>query len=430
MAAVRGTCTACSLLCDDLLVAQDRLSGGCEHGRRAIAAAAAGEAAEPAAEAYGASGPLDRRTALAEAATCLVSARRVLVTGLAAVPLEAVLAACDLAEDLGAAVDAEDVDCAAAAGPTIARAGAVTAAWEELRDRCDLVIFWHCDPSHSHPRFMERFVAPAPASSRPRRTITVGPAVVPGMPAPHRHVHVSADADVEAACCLAAAVGGSSSAVLDESLAAACATLGREIAAAACVAIVTDTSADTPGLAAWSVATLVRRIAHVKPAFQIPLGPGVAGSGPNASGAAAVCTWRYGASGAIARADRRGGNFLPAEADALRLVSRGEVDAVVVIGPSHDSLDRVLRAAADGMAVVRIGAWPAPPLPNCRPREIRLRAASGMATGGTMLRADGSEVTLLPLVSSSVAPVSDVLRAVRDAVRTTSAAIAAGKGMP
>ena len=55
-----------------------------------------------------------------------------------------------------------------------------------------------------------------------------------------------------------------------------------------------------------------------------------------------MCTWRYGAPGAVARADRSGGAFLPAEADACRLILRGEVDAVLAVGPLLPSVEAAL----------------------------------------------------------------------------------------
>ena len=73
--------------------------------------------AAPPAEASENDTPLGRGAAMMRAATTLMSARRVLVTGLANATLEAITAACDLAETLGAAVDAGLPESARAAGP-------------------------------------------------------------------------------------------------------------------------------------------------------------------------------------------------------------------------------------------------------------------------------------------------------------------------
>jgi hypothetical protein len=134
---------------------------------------------------------------------------------------------------------------------------------------------------------------------------------------------------------------------------AACVAAGEAIARASCVAIVTDDSADLLGLEPWAITHLVREIAHGKPAFEIPLGRG------DHAAAAAVCTWRYGAAGAIARADRAGGRFLPSEASARRLIERGEVDCVVAIGQLAGSVAAALARCPGGIEVIRLEADPA-----------------------------------------------------------------------
>lgn len=258
----------------------------------------------------------------AHAAT-LVAARRVLVTGLIGAPIEVTRAACDLAEALGAAVDFGATDLDRPAGPTIARAGSVTADLEEMRDRADLVIFWGCDPAAAHPAF---------ASFLPQR------AVVLGMPA----------SSVEAARLLQHLVRGGEPPAAHGPLVEACVAMRAAIAKATCVAIVTDDSADPLGLEAWSLVHLVREISHTKPAFKISL------RAADHAAAAAVCTWRYGASGAIAQADRDGGRFLPGEASARRLVARGEVDCVIAIGRLPDAVEEAIARRSAGLTVIRV----------------------------------------------------------------------------
>ena len=263
-------------------------------------------------------------------AAILRSARRVLVTGLRDASLEAAAAACDLAEAVGAAVDFGDADVDRPAGPTIARAGAVTADPEEMRDRADLVILWGCDPAQAHP---------AVAALIPPQ------AVVVRMPPPGAE-------PVAAARLVHLLLRGGSPPAAGGTWAEACVAACAAIKRASCVAIVTDHSADPLGLAPWAITHLVRAIAHVKPAFEVPLGGGHAA-------AAAVCTWRYGAAGAIARADRNGGRFLPSEASARRLIERGEVDCVVAVGQLAGAVATALARCPGGIEVIRIEADPA-----------------------------------------------------------------------
>lgn len=292
-------------------------------------------------------------------ATALIAARRVLVTGFADASVETATLACDLAEELAAAVDPGDDDCGRITGPTIARIGAVTAECGELRDRADLVLLWFCDPDAFDPTFAATWLAPPTAAGRPRRVIAVGP---------HRaaagqdHVAVDPAVAFDLARLLHAAVIGTQVPVPSEPLAAASAALHAALADATCVAIVTG-HADPIGLEPWSLVGLVRALAHQKPAFEVPL----ADSGPGA----AVCTWRYGAAGAIARADRAGAVVLPAECDALRLVTRGEVDGIVVVGPLPAAVEEAIADRADALTVVRADAASLPTL------LVAVRAARG-----------------------------------------------------
>lgn len=284
----------------------------------------------------------------AEAAVrLLTTARRVLVTGFGGMTVDGVVAACDLAELVGAAVDAGDPEAARPAGPTIARIGEVTADPEELRDRADLVVFWFCDPDAARPGFIERFVSPPAATPRPRRTLAVGPAAVLPVGPRHGHLPLEVAAAVDAARCVQLLVSQPEAAPADPTLAAAVEPLRQAIATADCVGFVTDDGADRVGLGPWSLVHLVRAVAHRTPAFEVSVRP-------RATTFAQTCTWRYGAAGAIARADRSGGEFLPAEAAAVPLIERGEVDGVLVVGGLAPAVERALAARRDGPTIVRL----------------------------------------------------------------------------
>jgi formylmethanofuran dehydrogenase subunit B len=412
-------------LCDDILITADGVERGCPHGQTALLAArASADAIHP--EAWEAGSPVSRVQALDRAAAVLAGARRVLVTGLANATLESITAAFDLADTLGAAVDAGLPETARTAGPTIARAGEVTAVWEELRDRADLVIFWCCDPTDSHPRFIERFVAPTLADGRQRRTIAVGPAGVMPDASTHSHLPLARELTVEAARWLQMRIAGRHVTLTDTPLSAACVAVEAALQTAACVAIITADADDPVGLEAWSVVHLVRTIAHEKPAFQIPLGSGIAASGANVAGAAAACTWTYGAAGAIARADRMGGLFLPAESDARRLIDRGEIDAVLILGRLNGPLEQAIIDRGGALAQVRISdAMETASGPAVR--TISLRCVNGsFATAGTMLREDGRRVVLAQHRQGRVPPMRELLVDLAGAVRQSLAMPDAG----
>jgi len=283
---------------------------------------------------------------LDRAAATLAAARRVLVAGLVGSPAEVAVAACDVAEAVGAAVDPGSPETSRTIGPLVARIGAVTAAVGELRDRADLVVFWFCDPRAVVADLTQ---ACAAAGGAARRTVAVGPhdVAVPG--ADHRHLAIAADAAVDLARHVEALIRATP---IDESAAdphtlAVARDLASAAAAATTVALVTDWRDDALGLAAWSTVSLVRTLAHRRPAFEIPLGE-------RADAAIDVCAWRFGAAGAIERAERTGGRFLPAEADAVRLIDRREVDCVAVVGAATPEVEAALARAAGALLVVRL----------------------------------------------------------------------------
>ncbi len=364
-----AVCTACPLLCADIdLPAATR---ACVHGRAALLAPAA-----PCSPTHDGR-PLAPEAARAAAARLLIGARRVLVTGLGEATLGALAAAGDIAEALGAAIDGGDPAVAITTGPTIARSGEVTAAYDESRDRADLVVAWFIDPDASHPRFRERFLSPrAPV-------IHVGPSPA-GWPC--AEIMIPAADEVAAARWLTAHARGKPTV---SALAPRLAPLAAALDAAACVGIVmAEPAADGSGVAEWALAEWIRAEAHRRPAFALPLPGGIGMASGNAAGLAAFSTWRYGAPGAIGRADRRGGPFLPAEADALRLIGRGEIDAVLVVGRPRPAIAAALLAAGDRIGCVQVGAE------TVIPRGIHLPAAGPLDDPGEMLRGDGQLVRI------------------------------------
>lgn len=363
-----AVCTACPLLCADIDLPE--AAAACTHGRAALVAPPV--AGVPTDDGR----PLAAAAAFGAAARLLAGARRVLVTGLGEATLGALAAAGDIAEALGAAVDGGDPAVAIATGPTIARSGEVTAAYDELRDRADLVVAWFTDPDASHPRFLERFLAPR------ARLIRVGP---PGGH-PGTDIAIPAADEVAAARWLTAHARGRPT---GSALAPLLAPLAAATDAAACLGIViAEPAADGSGVAEWAVAEWIRAEAHRRPAFAVPLPGGIGMASANAAGVAAFTAWRYGAPGAIGRADRRGGPFLPAEGDALRLIDRGEVDAVLVVGRPRPAIAAALDTAGSRVACVQVGAE------ACVPRGIHLPTAAPCDDPGEMLRGDGVMVRI------------------------------------
>ena len=225
-------CAGCGLLCDDLDPGSlTTTSWACPAAARWFTAANSNPAIDGV--------PATPSEALDLAVRRLLTARRVLVTGLTAAPLEALQPACQIADLLAAAIDAGAPETAVPTGPTFARVGEVTAAFEELRDRADLIIFWNCDPAATHPRFIERFVQPAGPSGS-RRTISLGPH--PVMPASSSHLHfaLAAEEALPAARLLQKHLHQHPMDPLDEPLATVMPQLAAAVDAAECVGIATS----------------------------------------------------------------------------------------------------------------------------------------------------------------------------------------------
>ena len=407
-------CTACALLCDDGVVhrAEGRFERLCERGADAFRRAAA--ATCPAATIDGR--PADVATAIATAAGRLGGARRVLVTGLNEVTIEGVTAACDVAETLGAALTPADEDGRHPGGPTIARCGELTAAWEELRDRADLVIFWGHDPAGSQPRFVERFVAPS--LSPPRRTIAVGTTPLCDPPSSdHTHLPLDDDDDdIDLARLLLASILDRPRGVVSPRLEAAAAALHGAIDGARCVAFVTGRP-DPHGLSRCGVIEIVRALSRRLPAFEIPLA--ASPLAPNAAGAAMALTWRYGSAAGAPRAVA--GSATPAPqgrpVDARGLVTAGGVDAILAVGRLPPRLDDLFQAQIDPRGVIRI----APAVPDGAGDGVFLRCRELFDETGTLLRADGRTVELAGGTNDSLPSAVALLAAIHERLVATTA---------
>jgi len=407
-----AVCTACALACADVVPGR----GQCDRGDEALRLRRA-EAGPHGAWIDGTA--TDVAAAIAAAATRLRAARRVLVTGLGGVTVEEARLACDVAETLGGAVAIATPAATADDALSLARSGSITAAWEELRDRADLVLFWFHDPSPALPRFVDRFVAPALPSGRPRSILALGSGSdVPGVSV-QSFPDLPADAGPALAALLEARLLGRPVGPLPEGLAAVADVILAAIGRAACVGIVTGEDATGAGRAA--VTGLLRALAPNMPAFEIPAHDGP----PNAAGAEAVLAWRYGASGDVPRAAPpaltnaaapRSAADAPLPFDASAALRGGAFDAVLALGPSVGG-----DAALASPSPVEVVAFD-PGVGRCVGRGVQVRCRDLADTAGTIVRADGTVLALADNGTPGAAPtVGEVLHAL-------SAALSAGPG--
>lgn len=156
-------CTRCGCVCDDLqLIVQNNqivsATGTCSLSHDWFVRPRLTQPTLP--ECDGASCAHD--AALDRAAQLLDAAARPLIFGLARSSTPGVRAAVALAEQLGACIDPASALHTAPGTLALQAVGQSTCTLGEVKDRCDLVIFWGADPLTTHPRHFERYsVEPA-----------------------------------------------------------------------------------------------------------------------------------------------------------------------------------------------------------------------------------------------------------------------------
>ncbi|CAO3380434.1 formylmethanofuran dehydrogenase [Azospirillum argentinense] len=292
-------CPFCGLGCDDLTVEEEPpstlavRSTECPIARERFSRT-------PAAEPPRVAGvPVPLAEALEAAAALLAAAQAPMVAGLGT-DVDGARAALALAERLGAVVDHAGSDALYRNLAVLQRTGWIASTLAELRNRCDLLLVAGPDPAALHPRFFERWVAPAPALQAPpsrevvflcseplnaTRTALSGlpVAVLPGDPA-----RVG-----DAAAALAAALA-------DPSRASGAAGIGAEDIAA----LAERLRKARYVVVAWAAAALdgphadltVERLVHlVRNANRHTRCAGLPLAGhDNVVGVNQVCTWRFG----------------------------------------------------------------------------------------------------------------------------------------
>lgn len=104
---------------------------------------------------------------IAEAARLLVEARYPLIYGLPETTCEAQQRAAAIADWIGGTIDTATSFGHAPSIMAFQNVGKVTCSLGELRNRCDLVIFWGADPAANQPRLLSRYVLDPPGMFLP-----------------------------------------------------------------------------------------------------------------------------------------------------------------------------------------------------------------------------------------------------------------------
>ena len=162
-------CTRCGCVCDDLCITVNdgRIVDtvrACELAERWFLDQ--GKDEPPVASIEGR--PADFDEAANHAANILANSHSPLIYGLSRSSTDGQRAAVRLADRIGATIDTTASRCHAPSILAFQQVGESTCTLGEARNRCDLVVFWGCDPMNSHPRHGERYSVDPPGLFLPR----------------------------------------------------------------------------------------------------------------------------------------------------------------------------------------------------------------------------------------------------------------------
>jgi formylmethanofuran dehydrogenase subunit B len=273
--------------------------------------------------------------AVERAAEILSAARYPLVVGLSNSTCETQRAAVALADRLGACLDIAPSPTT----PLFADLGTVTCSFGELKNRADLIVFWGGRPHETHPRLATDFALDplgrfVPNGRRDRTVIVVGDAAVAKAYAAEHHIPSMAGQDFAALWLLRSLV---QSRAIDTHLGpvarvplADWRSLAERLQTCRFgVLFLAPKSSLGPRAteAAHGLATDLNAFTRF---YAIPLRP--AG---NSVGAEQVATWQTGYPAAVGLYGGYPRSF-GGEFSAARTLSRGEPDAVLMIGNAAD----------------------------------------------------------------------------------------------
>lgn len=425
------TCLGCGCACDDirLTIRDDRIveaGNACSLGESWF-----GDGRVPCRALVG-----GRESSVLEAidaaAALLSSSERALVYLAPGLTCEAQRQAVALADMLGATVDS--VTSATVLNAVLAsqERGRATATLGEIRHRADLVVWWGVDPAARYPRYATRYAPLASGmhvGSRASRTVVavdVGEGCGPADA--DLRVTVAPVDEVDTLRALSGAIETGDTAASAGSRVPAADELARIIRSARYVAVVADAEPDPR--AGSPAAHRADALVAMSQALNGPTRGALSllRAGGNRSGADAVLTWQTGYPVAV-DFSRGSPRYRPHDGSAGARLSRGEVDAALVVGEAGLIPDAL------------IGHLTSVPVAVAGPRASASALASGIAvidTGiagvhdaGTALRMDDVPVRLRAVIDG-VPLTQSITRALSERIvaRQRTAGQAPGAGGP
>jgi formylmethanofuran dehydrogenase subunit B len=407
-------CTVCGCVCDDLrlTVENDRVT-------RAERACQLAEPwfleqpvdARPVAEIDGAAADFD--AAVARAADILRTARAPLIYGLSRSSTDGQRAACRLADLLGANIDTTASTCHGPSIIALQQVGESTCTLGEISNRADLVVFWGSNPVVSHPRHLERYSADPvgeflPAGRQDRTLVVVDTQPSETSAQADVFVPIAPGRNFEAIWTLRALLRGQTPAP-DRVIGAdpmALVDLAERMKRCRCGVIFFGLGLTQTGIGHTTVEALLRLVTDLNAYTRFHCKRmRVYG---DVAGADSVLCWQtgYPFSVNLARGYPR---YNPGEYSAGGLLSRGEVDACLLVG--SEGLATLPVEAVEQLRRLPVIALDYPGVESIVPPTVRFTTAIyGLHLPGTAYRMDEVPIPLRAVLPARYPTDGDVLR--------------------
>ena len=408
-------CTFCASGCDDLEITHDgrRVESarkGCAISLSRFTSTKESRILEPLVRTRGALKPTTFAKAVDRAARILNNARYPLLYGWSQTSCEAISKGVELAELVGGLIDNTTTSCH---GPTILGiqdVGEATCTLGEVRHSADLIIYWGCNPIHSHPNHMNRFTVFSKGRFRKtrkdRKLIVVDVRRTDTAKLADRFIRVQPNSDYELLTALRTAIKGEE--IEQDSVAGVSAQTIEEIAD---IMINCEFGALFFGLGltmtagkhrnAEAALALARDLNYVTKFVIIPMRGWF-----NVTGANEVSTWQTGYPYAV---DLSQGypRFNPGDTSAIDAVARGEVDVAVVV--ASDPVSHFPKAAVKHLLEIPIITLEPKETPTSAASEVVIPSAIlGIEATGTIYRIDGVPLEARKVIDPPAGVRSDV----------------------
>lgn len=412
-----AVCPNCGCLCDDLVLEADaarvtRAGRACANG----SAFFKGYDSTPRLPTIGGE-PVDWGTALQEAASILSGSKSPLICGLSSTSTEAQRSAVELADRLGAYLDSTSSVCHGPAVLAMQSIGLPGCTLGEIRNDADLIIFWGCNPTVSHPRFLARYAFPAGARQS-RRMVVVDVRPTATARAADLFLQVAPGADYEVLAALRSLIRGK--AISDGSVggvpAAQLAELAASIKSCRFGVVLVGLGLTMSRGRDLNLSELFALVAELNEFVRFSALP-MRGHG-NVAGADQVLTWQTGYPFAINLA-RGWPEYGPGEFSATDLLARHEADAALII--ASDPLAHLPAAAGHWLRQIPVIAIdPNPSMTTSTARVVLPTACCGIDAAGTYYRMDGVPIRLRPVLPATRPTDEQVLRQILALLRPAS----------